>query len=144
MGNRTKVSQDSMSRHNMTNPDKLNLVNYNHKICNTEIFQVQNFGRKNFDDSTCTRQIRQTFPPSKFYAIQYLLCSGRLQYSKTITYLSHGDQDQLLSLLTQSWSFHSTDIRTSKPFNQDTWKQGHLHNFYTLSHGPKVCFSMYL
>ena len=73
MGNRTKVFQDSMSlprsRHNVTNSDKLKLVNYNRKICNTEIFQVQNFGRKNFDDSTCTCQIRQTFPPSKFCAI---------------------------------------------------------------------------
>ena len=46
MGNRTKVFQDSISRrqsrHNVTNPDKLELVNYNRKICNTEIFQVQN------------------------------------------------------------------------------------------------------
>ena len=71
MGNRMKVFQDSMSRprsrHNMTNPDKLKLVNYNPKICNTEIFQVQNFVRKNFDDSTWTRQIRQTFPPSVLY-----------------------------------------------------------------------------
>ena len=72
MGNQTKVFQDSMSRHNVTNPDKLKLVNYNRKICNTEIFQVQNFGRKNFDNSTYTRQIRQTFPPSKFCAIRYL------------------------------------------------------------------------
>ena len=32
---------------------------------------MQNFGRENFDDSTCIRQIRQTFPPSKFYAIWY-------------------------------------------------------------------------
>ena len=31
MGNRTKVFQDSMSRHNVTNPDKLKLVNYNGK-----------------------------------------------------------------------------------------------------------------
>ena len=29
MDNRTKVFQDSMSRHNVTNPDKLKLVNYN-------------------------------------------------------------------------------------------------------------------
>ena len=47
MGNRTKVFQDSISRprsrHNVTNPDKLKLVNYNRKIYNTEIFQVQNF-----------------------------------------------------------------------------------------------------
>ena len=28
---------------------------------------MQNFGRENFDDSTCIRQIR----PSKFYAIRY-------------------------------------------------------------------------
>ena len=74
MGNQMKVFQDSMSRprsqHNVTNPDKLKLVNYNRKICNTEIFQVQNFGRKNFDDSTCTRQIRQTFLPSKFCALR--------------------------------------------------------------------------
>ena len=60
MGNRTKVLQHSVSRHNVTNPDKPKLVNYNHKICNTE---VQNFGRENFDDSTCIRQIRQTFRP---------------------------------------------------------------------------------
>ena len=75
MGNWTKVFQDSMSQHNVTNPDQLKLVtwNYNRKICNTKIFKVQNFGRKNFDDSRCTRQIRQTFPPSKFYAMQYLL-----------------------------------------------------------------------
>ena len=32
---------------------------------------MQNFGRENFDDSTCIREIRQTFPPSKFYAIWY-------------------------------------------------------------------------
>ena len=32
---------------------------------------MQNFGRENFDDSTCICQIRQTFPPSKFYAIRY-------------------------------------------------------------------------
>ena len=38
MGNWTKVLQHSMSRHNMTNPDKHKLVNYNRKICNTEIF----------------------------------------------------------------------------------------------------------
>ena len=72
MGNRAKVLQDSMSRHNVTNPNKLKLVNYNRKICNTEIFKVQNFGRENLDDSTRTRQIRQTFPPSKFFAIRYL------------------------------------------------------------------------
>ena len=36
MGNRTKVFQGSMSRHNVTNPDKLKLVNYNHKICYTK------------------------------------------------------------------------------------------------------------
>ena len=34
--------------------------------------KLQNFGRKNFDDSTYSRQIRQTFPPSKFYAIRYI------------------------------------------------------------------------
>ena len=65
MGNQTK---DSMSRHNVTNPDKLKLVNYNR---NTKILQVQNFGRKNFYNLTCTRQIRQIFPLSKFYAIWY-------------------------------------------------------------------------
>ena len=36
----------------MTNPDKLQLVNYSHKTCNTENFKTQNFGRENFDDST--------------------------------------------------------------------------------------------
>ena len=81
MGNRTKVFQDSMSqprsRHNMTNPDKLKLVNYKRKIYNTEIFQVQNFGRKNFDDLTYTCQIRRTFPPSKFCAIRYQ-CQGHV------------------------------------------------------------------
>ena len=69
MGNQTKVLQDSMSLHNMTNLDKLKLVNYNRKICTTENFKVQNFCRKNFDDLICTHQIHQTFPPSKFYAI---------------------------------------------------------------------------
>ena len=69
-GNRAKVLQDSMSRHNVTNPNKLKLVNYNPKICNTKIFKVQNLGRENFDDSTHTRQICQTFPPSKFCAIR--------------------------------------------------------------------------
>ena len=34
---------------------------------------MQNFGREIFDDSTCIRQIRQTFPPSKFYAIRYYI-----------------------------------------------------------------------
>ena len=38
MGNQTKVLQDSMSQHNVTNPDKLKLVNYSRKICDTEIF----------------------------------------------------------------------------------------------------------
>ena len=71
MGNPTKVLQDSMSRHKLMNPNQLKLVNYNRNICNTEIFKVQNFGRENFDDSTCTHQIRQTFPPSKFCAIRY-------------------------------------------------------------------------
>ena len=84
MGNRMKVFQDSMSqprsRHNMTNPDKLKLVNYNRKTYNTEIFQVQNFGRKNFDDSTCTHQIRQTFPLSKFCTIRYTLAFGIQSY----------------------------------------------------------------
>ena len=32
---------------------------------------MQNFGGKNFDNSTCIRQIRQTFLSSKFYAIRY-------------------------------------------------------------------------
>ena len=39
MGNRTKVFQDSISLRNMTNPDKLKLVNYNRKIA----MQYQNF-----------------------------------------------------------------------------------------------------
>ena len=80
MGNQAKVLQDSMSGHNVTNPNKLKLVNYNRKICNTEIFKVQNFGRENFDDSTRTHQIRHTFPPSKFCAIRYqpvLACVGK-------------------------------------------------------------------
>ena len=38
MGNRMKVFQDSMSRHNVTNLGKLKLVNYNRKICYTEVF----------------------------------------------------------------------------------------------------------
>ena len=47
MDNQSKVlDQDSMSQNNVTNPDKLKLANYNRKICNIEIFQVQNFGRK--------------------------------------------------------------------------------------------------
>ena len=54
MGNRAKVLQDSMSRHNVTNPNKLKLVNYNRKIYNTKIFKVQNFGRENFDNSINT------------------------------------------------------------------------------------------
>ena len=33
---------------------------------------MQNFGGENFDDSTSICQIRQTFPPSKFSAIQYV------------------------------------------------------------------------
>ena len=74
MGNWTKVLQHSMSRHNMTNLDKPKLVNYiysyNRKICNTE---VQNFGRENFAIQHAFVKIRQTFPPSKFYAIQYLI-----------------------------------------------------------------------
>ena len=68
--NRAKVLQDSMSQHNVTNPNKLKLVNYNRKIYNTEIFKVQNFV-----DSTRTHQIRQTFPPSKFCAIRYYYCA---------------------------------------------------------------------
>ena len=67
MGNRAKVLQDPMSRHNMTNPNKLKLVNYNRTICNTGIY----FGRENFDDSTRTHQICQTFLLSKFCAIRY-------------------------------------------------------------------------
>ena len=34
-------------------------------------FLSAKFWQENFDDSTCTCQIRQTFPPSKFYAIRY-------------------------------------------------------------------------
>ena len=49
---------------NITNPDKLQLVNYSCIIL--KIFKYKNFGRENFDDSTSIRQIHQTFPPSKF------------------------------------------------------------------------------
>ena len=73
-----------MSRHNMTNPDKLKLVNYSCKTCNTENFKVQNFGWKNFDDSTSIGQIHQTFPPSKF-------CTIAMVYR------------QILKILTASW-----------------------------------------
>ena len=38
MGNWTKVLQDSMSPHNVTNADKLKLINYNR---NTEIFKCK-------------------------------------------------------------------------------------------------------
>ena len=41
---------------------------------------MQNFGRKNFDDSTFPRQIRQTFPPAKFYTIQYVPQQNSLKY----------------------------------------------------------------
>ena len=43
MGFRTKVFPDSMSRHNVKNPDKLKLVNYNRKVCNTENFLSAKF-----------------------------------------------------------------------------------------------------
>ena len=36
-------------------------------------FLSAKFWKEIFDDSTCTRQIRQTFPQSKFCAIRYLL-----------------------------------------------------------------------
>ena len=41
--NRTKVLQNSMSQHNVTNIDKLKLVNYTCKICNTENNHHQSF-----------------------------------------------------------------------------------------------------
>ena len=72
MGNWTKVFQHSMSRYNITNSDKPKLVNYNCKICNTEIFEVQNFGRENFDNSTCIRQNSSDFSTVKVlrYTVQ--------------------------------------------------------------------------
>ena len=42
-------------------------------------------GRKNFDDSTCIRQIRQIFPPSKFYTIWYNICSALFLNIRTLT-----------------------------------------------------------
>ena len=108
MGNRMKVLQDSMSQHTVTKRDKLKLVNYNHKICNTKIFQVQNFGRKNFDDSTCTRQIRQTFLPSKFYAMWYILWVHIHNTDGDIIlgfcYCSPGSPIEILDKLVQSLS----------------------------------------
>ena len=50
---------------------------------------MQNFGRKNFDDSTCVRQIRQTFPLSKFYAIRYEMCWIFQQAYSCICYYFH-------------------------------------------------------
>ena len=40
MGNQMKVTQDSMSQHNMANPDNLKLVNYTYKVCNARILQI--------------------------------------------------------------------------------------------------------
>ena len=65
--NRMKVL---MYGHNKTNRDQLKLVNYSHTICNTKNLELQNFGRENFNNSTSICQIHQTFPWSKFCAIQ--------------------------------------------------------------------------
>ena len=56
---------------------------------------MQNFNRKNCDDSTCIRQICQTFPPSigKFYAIRYLYKCSFILYT---------DHKPLQGLLNQS------------------------------------------
>ena len=64
---------------------------------------MQNFGRKNFDDSTCTRQICQTFPPSKFHAIRYVcvyVCVCLCAYVVAITgFIGLGDiKNHLISL----------------------------------------------
>ena len=37
-GKSDESTPESMSQHNVANPDKLKLVNYNRKICITEIF----------------------------------------------------------------------------------------------------------
>ena len=46
---------------------------------------MQNFGRKNFDDSTCTRQICQTFTPSKFYK-HYTVIPNILAHWEDVAY----------------------------------------------------------
>ena len=77
MGNRRKYFKiPCPDLRNLTNPDKLKLVNYSLKICNTNNFLSAKFSRENFDNSTCNHQICQTFPPSKFYAIRYEMYSS--------------------------------------------------------------------
>ena len=45
---------------------------------------MQNFGRKNFDYSTCACQIRHTFPPSKFYAIRQQPCDKVVHHTHNL------------------------------------------------------------
>ena len=55
-----------------------------HIKCARKIYNIKNFlgARKIFDDSTSIRQIRQTFPPSKFslYSMQLIFHSHQLDY----------------------------------------------------------------
>ena len=50
---------------------------------------MQNFGTKNFDDSTSIHQIHQSFPLSKFYTIRYssILLKKPYNYTKHATYI---------------------------------------------------------
>ena len=70
MGNWTKVLQHSMSRHNMTNPDKPKLI----KIITVK-YAILRFSKciilvgKTLTIQHVFVKIRHTFPPSKFYAI---------------------------------------------------------------------------
>ena len=75
MGNRTKVLQHSKSRHNITNPDKPKLVNYNRSYVKYAILRFSKC--KILVGKTLTIQhafikFRQTFPSSKFCTIRYL------------------------------------------------------------------------
>ena len=65
MGNWTKLLQHSMSRHNMTNPDKPKL-----KYAILRFSKCKILVGKTLMIQHVFVKIRQTFPPSKFYAIR--------------------------------------------------------------------------
>ena len=61
---------------------------------------MQNFGRENFDNSTSIRQIRRTFPPSKFCNIWYPLSQVPMQINHNFDFNTYDMCTCTLKLLT--------------------------------------------
>ena len=93
----------------MTNPDKSNLVNYNHKIAMPyREFLSAKFGWQNFDDPTCIRQnssdfstlevLRYTVSPQlKLYMYIFKMSSTRYVLGLSFLELAH------------AWVVHGSD-----------------------------------